>query len=290
MKCFLSKQGDYVVTIEKIDPSPESVTSCDLIIFQSNDSSVLYVSNPVVDFYGLNLYWGSNDISMIDKDVDEKVSSGDYFIIKSKDNGGIGRDGLRFTLKFNINDESMGHVRLDQGDVRYFSYTLPNLPNMEIHSNDQGNFSLDQSVPILDRFQSVDGQMVEFNLTIDYSGNESHNVTISLAENSEQFKVYVTNISTGGQLIISDSMLTELDQDYNIGNQNITIIIMDNQDNETLFSLTLYFTLTYGHKSASSFFLSIWQLIITVIMVDMLYYRNWNKPVGGRAGKRESTG
>ncbi len=288
MVSFLSEQGDYVISFEKVDPSPVSYMGCDLTITESNGTGDRLFFSPMADIYGIDLEWGSNNVSMLDAGVDGKISPGDYIIIRSVENGGIGRDGLRCRLRFNPNDATMGTVYLHSETVHYVAYTIQNLPKMVIHGTDQENFSMNQSNAILNRFQCGDKQTVEYNAMIDYSGDKDRSVIIKIMKNGIQFDLYSELVQPQENITISGSYVTSADRITWELNHNFSVSILDDQNNDTLLSFKVYHTTHYGSKSTPSFSVSGWGMIIPVMLVCFFRSLSTNTSVSGKEGGRGS--
>jgi len=73
--------------------------------FVINASGTILVSGNVKPIYCLNFDDENNNITFMDVDINGKITDGDYFLLRSAENGRKFPEGFRFVVKFTETDE-----------------------------------------------------------------------------------------------------------------------------------------------------------------------------------------
>ncbi len=95
----------FIVSVISMDSSGLGVGQADYYLHAPDGTTS--ESGRVTDIYGLNRDDPSVNITFNDIDMDGKISANDNFMLKGTGNGGICGSGYTFTIKFNVNDETV---------------------------------------------------------------------------------------------------------------------------------------------------------------------------------------
>jgi len=106
--------GNFSVHIEKVDPAPVNIIHVNYILLDDRGTAVPGEQGSLRDIYDLDIENENTNITFQDRDRDGKISAGDMFIIKSKENGGQATAGYSLLLRYDRTGESMngGGTRL----------------------------------------------------------------------------------------------------------------------------------------------------------------------------------
>jgi len=99
--------GRYYVHITKTERGMASVISVRFLLLNATGFAIPEQQGSVKEIYGLNANDATTNITFMDRDLNGRVSKGDFFIVKHEIIGGPGRDGHFFLLKFDTTGDKM---------------------------------------------------------------------------------------------------------------------------------------------------------------------------------------
>ena len=91
---------EYSVYIEKIDPAPTGILNVRYILLDNISNPVHGIQGELVDILNLDFYDSATMISFQDNDRDERLSTGDRFLIKMAKYGGQASSGYKLLLVY----------------------------------------------------------------------------------------------------------------------------------------------------------------------------------------------
>jgi len=106
--------GDYMITIEKVDPEPADILKVRYILLNETNDPIPGIQGDLVDILNLDFSHESTNITFHDNDRDEHISRGDTFILKEARSGGITKPGYALLLVYIPTEEKIngGGTRL----------------------------------------------------------------------------------------------------------------------------------------------------------------------------------
>ena len=107
--CEVDDNGDFIIRILKVDPGgyPDNLWYMSYYLVDRNRTIVHDIKGNVIDIHDLNFTHTNVNLSYKDADDDRRLSEGDFFMIKSVENGGVANTDHAFLLRHDLTGDRM---------------------------------------------------------------------------------------------------------------------------------------------------------------------------------------
>ena len=237
-KCYVLASGDYLIEIEKIDENPLGTKACNYMILDSNgeflrknSGDARYIYCVDIDFKGdyFNNGFRANT-TFIDHGLDGFVSIGDWFIIRSIGNGGVGEEGGALRLIYDYSFETMVEVTFNSSNTK--ETDIPT-SHFEVFDYLEGEIDDIQRTTVLSHYASTYTDSTAFNISCKYSGRTDRNVTMEI-NYSSYYPERDFHIKFNQSIFISGSVGFGYHIEWPRSLENLTVILRDRDTQETL--------------------------------------------------------
>jgi len=274
---FVSQNGDFIVMIEKVDPGPVSVAGCNYYLLDEHNVAVPKVQGSLKDIYCIDLNFSAGEenhrwdgnISFIDADIDGRLSPGDYFIIRSVDNGGVAETGNSLLAKYDVTADKMNQPRtFTNATVKNVDYPTSRLQTDVI---DSGNISFEYENGILNRFQYIQGSDGIFNFSFSYLGEGEGNFTITIHDGVSEVP-HGIKLAHAEYAYVTGEFTASIPEGTESRSQEIAFQIKDNDRNRTVYSGSCEFDVYTRVEVSPSFSPTMEWIVITIGAIGVLHW------------------
>jgi len=97
----------YFIHFDKVDPEPTPMNHSSFYIIDANGSELSAGSFSFYQFWNMDVNNSATNISFLDNDMDNNLSTGDSMFFRDIENGGYVDEGYKIILWFERNDDPM---------------------------------------------------------------------------------------------------------------------------------------------------------------------------------------
>ncbi len=272
LHCCLTEDGDFLIIVH--DEYSTGALSVDATIVDVEGNELNY--STAQDYYMRDPDFSQVNITFNDRDYDGGVSGGDYFLLPSKENGGVAEIGGEFILIWPHNGDIFGNTTLE-ANHDYWEYAELKSSWNFIHVDENVTIEEEQ---VASKFVAIPHKLKpEFQLLFQWSLNDTVNVSI-LVEN-----VTISNFSVKSSE--NDEFHVrwkhDFDEDYDFENETgyycyfktkYTIQVSSTNTNNTILIVDREVRfIPLGHICTNSFQMNIITLLLSMIIVSGIGFR-----------------
>ena len=175
------QDGFFMVEITNIDHEL-CFNRAEYYLFHEDGTAVVGEQGAVEDIYCLDMTFYPHNISYVDLDVDDQLSPGDYFILRSSWQGGPAEEGMILKVKFDVTGDTMGAKKLET-KIKEPELPLPTT-RWGLEMLDEENMTINRELPAMSCFTLHTALPVNFSLSYRYTGDTATNVSFILEQDN----------------------------------------------------------------------------------------------------------
>ena len=268
MECYESQHGDYVVEISKHDYA----TQVDFYNFHLRDNRGREIESgagSVMNIYCLDLEFPDNQkFTFMDRNIDGRFNSGDYFILRSVENGGIVHAGWEMSITFDISGKEVGSVKLRSMPLKEFPY---NHSTLSLIYMDSSNISFDQSSGFFSHWACFSGRNLAYNVLLTYNGSEPRTIAFSLFDGEYMVDDMVISVNQSDSISFTESFTPVMTDSTSTSTvSNLTLRAFDMDSNQTLFEGYYQYQVVQFWNPNPSFLHSSSLQLVTIIVIGLI--------------------
>lgn len=264
LHCCSTEEGDFLIIIQADEGI--AIIEAEAIIYTAGNE---VNRSKAPDYYMRDPNFAPLNVTFYDGDLDGMISDADYFLLPSKENGGVARVDGEFIVKSRSGD-ICGKTKLEINH-NYLEYPKLNSSWDFIHVDE--NVSLHENQVATDHLVVIRESTLEFQLIFQWPVNDS--VDVSMLVDNVSTRNFSSNSSKDNEFHIQWKHDYSNDSFHSVRSitVNYTIEVKSSNSNNTILIAYTEVEYIYFHWGCPSFQMDIFTPLLSMVIVGGLGYR-----------------